>query len=126
MGKFINPFTDFGFHRIFGQEVHKELLIDFLNQLFFGEHDIEDITFLNPIQTPETLDDRGIVFDVHCKDSNGNLFVVEMQTGAQPYFHDRGLYYLARASVTKDKKGRTGNSRYNPYTGYSYLITRWT
>ncbi|WP_345799053.1 PD-(D/E)XK nuclease family transposase [Parabacteroides chongii] len=33
MGKFINPFTDFGFHRIFGQEVHKELLIDFLNQL---------------------------------------------------------------------------------------------
>ena len=58
MGKFINPFTDFGFHRIFGQEVHKELLIDFLNQLFFGEHYIEDITFLNPIQTPETLDDR--------------------------------------------------------------------
>ena len=38
MGKFINPFTDFGFHRIFGQEVHKELLIDFLNQLFFGEN----------------------------------------------------------------------------------------
>jgi len=35
MGKFINPFTDFGFHRIFGQE---ELLIDFLNQLFFGEN----------------------------------------------------------------------------------------
>ena len=38
MGKFINPFTDFGFHRIFGQEVHKELLIDFLTQLFFGEN----------------------------------------------------------------------------------------
>ena len=33
MGRFINPFTDFGFHRIFGQEIHKELLIDFLNQL---------------------------------------------------------------------------------------------
>ena len=106
MGKFINPITDFGFHRIFGQEVHKELLIDFLNQLFFGEHDIEDITFLNPIQTPETLDDRGIVFDVHCKDSNGNLFVVEMQTGAQPYFHDRGLYYLARAISNQGQRGK--------------------
>ena len=45
MGKFINPFTDFGFHRIFGQEVHKELLIDFLNQLFFGEHDIEAVSY---------------------------------------------------------------------------------
>ena len=59
MGKFINPFTDFGFHRIFGQEVHKELLIDFLNQLFFGEHDIEDITFLNPIQTPRDAGRQG-------------------------------------------------------------------
>jgi len=126
MGKFINPFTDFGFHRIFGQEVHKELLIDFLNQLFFGEHDIEDITFLNPIQTPETLDDRGIVFDVHCKDSNGNLFVVEMQTGAQPISTTGDCTIWRGPSVTKDKKGRTGNSRYNPYTGYSYLITRWT
>ena len=126
MGKFINPFTDFGFHRIFGQEVHKELLIDFLNQLFFGEHYIEDITFLNPIQTPETLDDRGIVFDVHCKDSNGNLFVVEMQTGAQPYFHDRGLYYLARAISNQGQKGKDWKFVLQPYTGYSYLITRWT
>ena len=47
MGKFINPFTDFGFHRIFGQEVHKELLIDFLNQLFFGENRTSARTILN-------------------------------------------------------------------------------
>ena len=55
MGKFINPFTDFGFHRIFGQEVHKELLIDFLNQLLKDERHIIDITFLNPIHQPETI-----------------------------------------------------------------------
>ena len=121
MGKFINPFTDFGFHRIFGQEVHKELLIDFLNQLFFGEHDIEDITFLNPIQTPETLDDRGIVFDVHCKDSNGNLFVVEMQTGAQPYFHDRGLYYLARAISNQGQRGKDWKFALQPVYGVFLL-----
>ena len=121
MGKFINPFTDFGFHRIFGQEVHKELLIAFLNQLFFGEHYIEDITFLNPIQTPETLDDRGIVFDVHCKDSNVNLFVVEMQTGAQPYFHDRGLYYLARAISNQGQKGKDWKFVLQPVYGVLLL-----
>ena len=60
-------------------------------------------------------------FDVHCKDSNGNLFVVEMQTGAQPYFHDRGLYYLARAISNQGQEGRTGNSRCNPYTGVFLL-----
>jgi len=28
--KFINPFTDFGFKKIFGEEPNKDLLIDFL------------------------------------------------------------------------------------------------
>ena len=29
MARFINPFTDIGFKKIFGQEVTKDLLIDF-------------------------------------------------------------------------------------------------
>ena len=47
MGRFINPFTDMGFKRIFGQEVNKNLLIDFLNDLLEGEKRIIDITFLD-------------------------------------------------------------------------------
>ena len=101
MGKFINPFTDFGFHRIFGQEVHKELLIDFLNELLKDERHIVDITFLNPIQQPETIEDRGVIFDIHCRDDKGGLFVVEMQNGAQPYF-----YYLSRAISNQGEKGK--------------------
>lgn len=31
MAKFINPFTDWGFKTIFGQEINKDLLISFLN-----------------------------------------------------------------------------------------------
>jgi len=106
MGKFINPFTDFGFHRIFGQEVHKELLIDFLNELLKDERHIVDITFLNPIQQPETIEDRGVIFDIHCRDDKGGLFVVEMQNGAQPYFYDRGIYYLSRAISNQGEKGK--------------------
>ena len=45
MGRFINPFTDFGFKFLFGREVEKELLIDFLNDLLVGEHVITDIQF---------------------------------------------------------------------------------
>ena len=106
MGKFINPLTDFGFHRIFGQEVHKELLIDFLNELLKDERHIVDITFLNPIQQPETIEDRGVIFDIHCRDDKGGLFVVEMQNGAQPYFYDRGIYYLSRAISNQGEKGK--------------------
>ena len=106
MGKFINPFTDFGFHRIFGHEVHKELLIDFLNELLKDERHIVDITFLNPIQQPETIEDRGVIFDIHCRDDKGGLFVVEMQNGAQPYYYDRGIYYLSRAISNQGEKGK--------------------
>jgi hypothetical protein len=37
MSKYINPFTDVGFKKIFGQEINKDLLIDFLNSLLRGE-----------------------------------------------------------------------------------------
>ena len=44
MTKFINPFTDVGFKKIFGQEMTKDLLIDFLNDLLVDEKHIIDIT----------------------------------------------------------------------------------
>ena len=42
MANYINPFTDIGFKRIFGQEFSKPLLIDFLNNLLIGEKWIVD------------------------------------------------------------------------------------
>ena len=32
MQKYINPYTDFGFKKLFGEEANKDLLIDFLNE----------------------------------------------------------------------------------------------
>ncbi|MBR1932391.1 MAG: PD-(D/E)XK nuclease family transposase, partial [Prevotella sp.] len=32
--KYVNPYTDFGFKKLFGTELNKELLISFLNALF--------------------------------------------------------------------------------------------
>ena len=31
--RYINPLTDFGFKKLFGEEANKELLTDFLNQI---------------------------------------------------------------------------------------------
>ena len=44
MGRFINPFTDVGFKRIFRQEFSKPPLLDFLNNLLKGEREITGIT----------------------------------------------------------------------------------
>ena len=45
MAKYINPFTDWGFKRLFGQEFSKGLLISFLNDLLEGELKVKDVTF---------------------------------------------------------------------------------
>ena len=121
MGKFINPFTDFGFHRIFGQEMHKELLIDFLNQLLEGERHIVDISFQNPNLLPETIEDRGVIFDIYCKSDDGSYFITEMQNGAQPYFYDRGLYYMARSISSQGEKGKKWKFKLYPVYGVFLL-----
>ncbi len=35
--KYINPFTDYGFKKLFGEEPNKDLLLDFLNELLKEE-----------------------------------------------------------------------------------------
>jgi hypothetical protein len=32
-GKYIDPFTDFGFKKLFGEDCNQELLLDFLNEV---------------------------------------------------------------------------------------------
>ncbi|GIW21061.1 MAG: hypothetical protein KatS3mg068_0068 [Candidatus Sericytochromatia bacterium] len=43
--RYINPFTDFGFKKLFGEEANKDLIIDFLNSLLENEHKVVDLTF---------------------------------------------------------------------------------
>ena len=95
MARFINPFTDVGFKRIFGQAIHKELLIDFLNDLLIGEKRITDITFLDKELLPDFSGDRGVIYDIYCTNEDGEQFIVEMQNREQTFFRERALYYLS-------------------------------
>ena len=58
MAKYINPFTDWGFKRLFGQEFSKDLLISFLNDLLEGELQVKDVVFKDKEQLPQTKDHR--------------------------------------------------------------------
>ncbi|MDR2642874.1 MAG: Rpn family recombination-promoting nuclease/putative transposase, partial [Planctomycetaceae bacterium] len=46
MKRFINPYTDFGFLRLFGDPKNKNLPIDFLNTIIPANYQIEDLTIL--------------------------------------------------------------------------------
>ncbi len=47
---FIDPYTDFGFKRIFGWEGNVDLLIDFLNTVLQPDQHIANLTYLNTEQ----------------------------------------------------------------------------
>ena len=94
MAKYINPYTDFGFKKLFGEEGNKDLLIDFLNQLLPVHHQIADLNFRNVENLADLSAERKAIFDINCKALSGERFIVEMQKAKIKYFKDRSLFYV--------------------------------
>ena len=90
--RYINPYTDFGFKKLFGTEMNKDLLISFLNALFMGHKNIRDISYL-PMERLGLYGNRRAIFDVYCEDEDGSKFIVEMQNVSQQYYKDRSVFY---------------------------------
>jgi predicted transposase/invertase (TIGR01784 family) len=91
--KYFNPYTDFGFKKLFGEEANKDLLMDFLNQLLPPQHQIVSLTLNNGEQLPPIKKRRRAVFDIYCISSSGEHFVVVMQKAMVNFFKDRSLFY---------------------------------
>jgi predicted transposase/invertase (TIGR01784 family) len=92
--KYLNPFTDYGFKRLFGEEPNKDLLLDFLNELLKDtEGEIKEISYLPNERLPISKDERKAIFDLYCTNEKGEKFIVELQKTKQKYFKDRTLYY---------------------------------
>jgi predicted transposase/invertase (TIGR01784 family) len=92
--KYINPFTDYGFKKLFGEELNKDLLLDFLNELLKDEQGlIKDLTYLKTEHLGTTEVDRKAIFDLYCENERGEKFIVELQKTKQNFFKDRSVYY---------------------------------
>ena len=109
MAKYINPFTDVGFKRIFGQELSKPLLLDFLNSLFEGEKHIVNLTFLDKEQPALFEEDRSLIYDIYCETDEGEKIIVEMQNKSQPYFKNRSIYYVSESIARQGERGSSWN-----------------
>lgn len=112
MGKYINPFTDFGFKKLFGEEANADLLIDFLNTLLEGQKkgNITTITYLKNEHLGKQESDRKAIFDLYCETDTGERFIVEMQKARQKFFKDRTLYYATfpiQAQAKRNKKSQS-------------------
>jgi predicted transposase/invertase (TIGR01784 family) len=103
--KYINPFTDFGFKKLFGSEFNKDLLIDFLNQVLGDREQIKDLTYLNTEKLGKTQSDRKAVFDLYCENEKGDRFIIELQNVPQQYFKDRSIFYATFPIQEQAQKG---------------------
>ncbi len=92
--RYLNPFTDFGFKKLFGEEPNKDLLLDFLNELLREqEGEIKSLTYLKNKHLGSGDADRRAIFDLYCENERGEKFIVELQKSKQNFFKDRTLYY---------------------------------
>ena len=115
--KYIDPFTDFGFKKLFGEECNKDLLLDFLNELLHQkEGKIINLTYLKSEQLGRSEEDRKAIFDLHCVNEKGEKFIVEMQKTRQNFFKDRALYYSTFPIIEQAIQGEWNYELKSVYT----------
>jgi predicted transposase/invertase (TIGR01784 family) len=104
--KYINPFTDFGFKKIFDEEASKPLLLDFLNSLLPDTNKIKSLSFKNTERLGQTEVDRKSLFDIYCESETGEKFIVELQKAKQNFFKERTVYYSTFPIREQAEKGQ--------------------
>ena len=104
--KYIDPFTDFGFKKLFGEECNKDLLLDFLNELLHKEEGkIVSLSYLKTERLGISEGSRKAIFDLYCENEKGEKFIVMLQKTKQEYFKDRTLYYSTFAITEQAVSG---------------------
>ena len=121
--KYINPFTDFGFKKIFGEEASKPLLLDFLNAILPENDKIASLSFKNNEQLGQTEFDRKAIYDIYCENEKGERFIVELQKAKQNYFKERTIYY---STFPIQEQAEKGEWNYNLKSVYCIGILDFT
>ncbi len=102
--KYLNPFTDFGFKKIFGEEASKPQLISFLNSIL-PHLNIIDLSFKPSEQVGKNVFDRKAIYDLYCQTKSGERIIVEIQKAKQNYFIDRSVFYSTFPIQEQAQKG---------------------
>ena len=111
--RYIDLLTDYGFKRVFGTEVNKDLLIDFLNQLFRGRKVIKDLTYNKNEHVGDTTETGSVIFDLTCTADNDEQFIIEVQRTMHSNLKRRMLYYGSKLIADQAPKGNRQNWNYN-------------
>lgn len=104
--RYIIPTSDWGFKRLFGSEMNKDLLIGLLNRII-DDREIESVTYLNNEPLVPMKQTREMRFDIYCECKDGSRVIVEMQNYARPSFLDRAQIYTSASILESYSYSRT-------------------
>src|SRR3990167_8057171 len=109
MSQYLDPKSDVVFKKIFGD--HPHLLISFLNAVLPLKPNqlIVELSYLPMEQIPIIPAFRRTIADVKCKDSQGRIFIVEMQMNWTDSFKQRMLFGASQAYVKQLERGENFN-----------------
>ena len=107
-GVFVDPKNDVAFKKLFGDDNHKSVTINFLNSMLSlsGDEAIKEIEFLKSEIVPDNLFGKKIYLDVFCTNVIDKQFIIEMQSVSEFNFIQRSQMYAARTLSTQLFKGQ--------------------
>ena len=122
-GKYAQLTLDFPFKKTFASEGDEDLLIALLNAFLEKKlaRPITEVVILNPYIQGKTKTSRDAHLDIRCRDSAGNRFIVEMQTGRQKHFFKRAVYYSSMAISSSGQKGKGWNFNFPNVYSLNFL-----
>lgn len=115
---FIDPCSDFGFKKIFGQEDGKEDLTRMLNAFFDDKFPhIKEIRILNTEKIGEAKHHRKCVYDVYIQDHQNRFYNIEMQNQGIKNPIKREFSYICKSISSELKKGGDEYYDFEPTMG---------
>lgn len=103
----INRLNDCYVKYLLGSESHKDLTIQFLNDILNreGSQSIIDLSFSNKEFSPHVPEGKLNTLDIRCKINDGSQVHVEIQVRRKPFIIERFLYYWAMIYADQLKQG---------------------
>jgi len=97
MAHYLDPKNDLTFKRVFGE--HKHLCMSLINSMLPLDKPIVSIEYQTGELLPEIAGLRNSIVDVRCTDSDGRMFIVEMQMYWSESFKSRVLLNASKAYI---------------------------
>ena len=109
-GRYVCAYTDFGFKRLFGTELNKDILISFLNSFLNLKDKIVDLSYLSSEQLCVLPFDKNAILGTCCKTSDDSYIIVQIQNAIPVFIKARSIYHSLSFISNEAPQGVFDNS----------------